>query len=138
MLSKTAETKPNPSAVGQLAAGSLSTGIMEAVVTSASRKMVPLNVSGITDQSGRLKAAVRRMTAQTARPSTGIVSRSAGNFRFAVMLEASAARRIAATIKTLILWIFSPDGGFFTIGENRCCWIEAGTAKMSIATIAAT
>src|SRR3954452_16021148 len=118
MLSKTAETKPNPSAVGQLAAGSLSTGIIEAAVTSARRKTVPLKVSGITDQSGRLSAAVRRMTAHTARPSTGMVSIRAGNFRFAVTLATSAATRIAATMKTRTLWIFSPDGGFLTIGEN--------------------
>src|SRR5436305_1397284 len=42
MLSKTADTKPRPSAVCQEATGSRSTGIIEAAVTSASRKIVPL------------------------------------------------------------------------------------------------
>src|SRR3954469_18339687 len=115
MLSKTAETKPSPSAVAQLAAGNLSTGIIEAAVTSARRKMVPLKVSGITDQSGDLNPAVSRIIAQTASPMTGIVSRTAGNFRFAITLAASAATRMAATMKTRAGSIFSPDGGFLRI-----------------------
>src|SRR5215470_17478164 len=45
MLSNTAETKPSPRAVCHDAAGSFSTGIIEAQVTSASRKMVPLKVT---------------------------------------------------------------------------------------------
>src|SRR5205814_139754 len=138
MLSKTAETKPNPSAVGQLAAGSLSTGIIEAAVTSAKRKMVPLKVSGITDQSGDLHAAVNRITTHTAMPRTGMVSSSAGNFRLAVTLAASAATRMAATMQTLTGSILSPLGGFLTIGEKRCCCSDAGTAKINIATTAAT
>ena len=70
-MSNTAETKPSPSAVCHEAAGSFSTGIIEAAVTSASRKIVPLKVSGITFQSGARRPAVRRMTAQTAIPRTG-------------------------------------------------------------------
>src|SRR3954452_11221132 len=117
MLSNTAETKPRPSAVGQDATGSLSTGIIEAAVTSASRKIVPLNVSGITDQSGLRKGAVKKITIHTAMPSTGIASSNAGNFRLAVMLAVSAATRMAATINTLVASIFRPLGGSLTIGE---------------------
>src|SRR6185436_18627759 len=98
MLSNTADTKPRPSAVGQEAAGSFSTGINEAAVTSASRKIVPLKVSGITFQSGARQPAVNRITAQTARPRTGTASSSAGNFKLAMMFAASAATRMAATI----------------------------------------
>ena len=57
MLSNTAETNPRPSAVCHDATGSFSTGIIEAAVTSASKKIVPLNVSGITAQSGRRNGA---------------------------------------------------------------------------------
>src|SRR6186713_2014121 len=117
MLSNTAETKPRPSAVGQDAAGSFSTGISEAAVTSARRKMVPLKVSGITVQSGARRAAVSRMTAQTAMPSTGTVSSKAGNFRLAVIFAASATTRMAATMKTRVGSTFNPFGGFFWIGE---------------------
>ena len=71
MLSNTADTKPRPSAVCQDASGSFSTGIIEAQVTSASRKIVPLKVSGMTSQSGRRSGAVTRITTHTARPITG-------------------------------------------------------------------
>ena len=49
-------------------------------------------------QSGRRSGAVPRITAHTARPITGIRSRSTGNFRFAITLERMAVIRIAATI----------------------------------------
>lgn len=138
MLSKPAETKPRPSAVCQLAAGNSSTGISEAAVTSASRKIVPLKVAGISSQSGRRSGAVIRITAQTVRPSTGAWSSSAGNFMFAVTLAARAAIRIAATMPTRTHSICRPFGAFFTIGENFCCWIEAGTANSARAITAAT
>ena len=48
-------------AVCQDAAGSFSTGIIEAQVTSDSRKMVPLNASGSSSQSGLRSGAVTRM-----------------------------------------------------------------------------
>ena len=72
---------PEASAVCQAAAGSFSTGIIEAQVTSASRKIVPLKVSGITSQSGPPRRAAG-ITAQTAARSQG-ASSSSGNFRFA-------------------------------------------------------
>src|SRR5947208_12763268 len=100
MLSNTAETKPSSIAVCHEATGSFSTGIIEAAVTSASRKIVPLKVSGITDQSGDLSGDVSRITVQTAMPRTGSVSSRAGYFTFAVMFAARAAIRIAATMNT--------------------------------------
>src|SRR5262245_18977699 len=100
MLSKTADTKPKPRAVGHPAAGSLSTGIIEAHVTSAKRKIVPLNVSGITSQSGLLTRAVTRITVQTASPMTATTSSTAGNFRFATTFATSATKRIVTTIDT--------------------------------------
>ena len=98
MLSNTDDRKPRPSAVCQDASGSCSTGISEALVTSASRKIVPLNVSGMIAQSGRRSGAVARITIHTARPITGTTSSIAGNFRFAVTLATIAMTRISATI----------------------------------------
>ena len=104
--------------MGHDAAGSFSTGIMEAAVTSARRKIVPLNVSGITFQSGIRKKAVSKIAAQTASPSTGSVSSNAGNFRLAVTFAASAAMRMIATMKTLAPSTRKPLCGFFTTGEK--------------------
>ena len=78
--------------------GNVSTGIMEAAVTSARRKIVPLKVSGITFQSGLLNGVAMRMTAQTANPSTGNTSARAGNLTFAITFADSAPKRIAATM----------------------------------------
>jgi hypothetical protein len=78
MLSKTAETKPRPSAVCHDAAGSFSTGIIEAQVTNESRKTVPLKVSGSTPQSGCRKGTANRMAAHTAKPMTGHSSNTSG------------------------------------------------------------
>src|SRR5215831_2870849 len=98
MLSNTAETKPRPNAVCQLADGSLSTGIIEAAVTSARRKIVPLNVLGNTSQSGRRNGTAARITAQTARPITGTTSSNAGNLTLATILATIAAIRIVPTM----------------------------------------
>jgi hypothetical protein len=62
MLSNTADTNPRPKAVGHDAEGNVSTGIIEADVTSASRKIVPLNVSRSTAQSSRRNGAVSKIT----------------------------------------------------------------------------
>src|SRR5207302_8902936 len=96
MLSNTAETKPKPSAVGHEAAGSFSTGINEGAVTNASRKIVPLKVSGITFQSGARGPAVSRMTARTAMPRTGTVASRARNLALAMSVGACAAVRTGA------------------------------------------
>src|SRR2546429_4895944 len=98
MLSNTAETKPKPSAVGHEAAGSFSTGINEAAVTNARRKIVPLKVSGITFQSGARSPAVSRMTAQTAMPRTGTESSRTGNFKLAGIFGASSSTRVATSM----------------------------------------
>jgi hypothetical protein len=52
MLSNTAEMKPRDSVLCQEAGGSFSTGINEAQVTNASRKIEPLNASGSSFHSG--------------------------------------------------------------------------------------
>ncbi len=52
MLSNTAEMKPSDSVLCQEAGGSFSTGIIEAMVTSASRNTEPLKASGRSFQSG--------------------------------------------------------------------------------------
>ena len=72
----------------------------EALVTSASRKIVPLNVSGMISQSGRRNGAVTTMTIQTAMPRIGVIN-TAGNFKFAVTFAVIAVTRIAATISAL-------------------------------------
>ena len=117
MLSNTADTKPSPSAVCHDASGSCSTGIIDAQVTSASRKIVPLKVSGITSQSGRRSGAVARMTTQTASPITGMTSSSAGNFRLAMTFARIATTRIAATMNTRVQSTCKLRGASFTIGE---------------------
>ncbi len=98
MLSNTEDRKPRPSAVCQEASGSSSTGISEALVTSASRKIVPLKVSGMISQSGRRSGAVARITIHTASPITGTTSSRAGNFRLAMTFARIAMIRIAATM----------------------------------------
>src|SRR3954469_13554668 len=100
MLSNTAETKPRPIAVCQDAAGSFSTGISDAQVTSASRKIVPLKVSGITFQSGLRHGVVTSRTTQTDAPMIGKASSAAGNRRLAITLDRIATIRIANTITT--------------------------------------
>src|SRR6185437_12334287 len=98
----TAETKPSPSAVCQEASGSFSTGIIEAEVTNASRKSVPLQVAGNTFQSGARNGAVTRIATQTARPITGRLSSRAGYLRLAMTLAPIAVRRMTATMKACV------------------------------------
>jgi hypothetical protein len=126
MLSNTEERKPRPSAVCHDASGNSSTGISDALVTSASRKIVPLKVSGMISQSGRRSAAVARITTHTASPITGTTSSTAGNFRLATTLDVIAMIRIAATMPTWVHSIVSPRGASFRIGEWRCCCSAAG------------
>src|SRR5688500_10004426 len=119
MLSNTADRKPRPSAVCHEARGNSSTGISEAQVTSARRKIVPLKVSGMIAQSGRRIGAVARMTAQTASPITGTTSSSAGNLRLAVTLARMAMIRIEATKQIDGMAVFNPIGSTVTIGALR-------------------
>ena len=53
MLSNTDERNPKPRAVCHDAAGRCSTGIIEAIKTSASRKIAPLEAADSASQSGR-------------------------------------------------------------------------------------
>src|SRR5512134_221808 len=102
MLSKTAETKPRPSAVSHEAAGSFSTGIRDAQVMSDSRKMLPLKDSGSSDQSGLRKGTQARIATHTAAPMKGKLSETAGNLRLTNTFAPIAAARIAATIPTRV------------------------------------
>src|SRR5690348_14996751 len=74
MLSKTAETKPRPSAVCQDAAGSLSTGIKDAQRIRESRKMLPTKAPGSSAQSGFRSGALTRSASHTAAPMNGNAS----------------------------------------------------------------
>ena len=89
----------------------------EAQVTSESRKIVPLNVSGITSQSGRRNSAVTRMAAHTASPRSGNASSSAGNLRLAITFAAIAVTSITATMKTRAHSTLNSEGACLTIGE---------------------
>ena len=71
MLSKKEETKPSPSVVCQPGSGRLSTGIMDAQVTSESRNTLPRAAFGSSDQSGLRQAEVSNSAAQTAEPRKG-------------------------------------------------------------------
>src|SRR2546423_1551732 len=102
MLSNTAEMKPSESVVGHDAAGSFSTGIIDAQVTSASRNTEPLNASGSSFQSGCRNGTVRRIAAHTAAPISGNASSAAGNLTLARTLAAMAASRITATMNTRV------------------------------------
>ena len=100
MLSNTAETKPSASVLGHEAAGSFSTGIIDAQVTSASRKMDPLNASGSSFHCGWRSGAVARIAIHTAAPITGNASRTCGKRTFATTFATIAATRITATMNT--------------------------------------
>src|SRR6266496_3535193 len=102
MLSNTAETKPRPIATRHDASGSFSTGIIDAAVTSESRKIVPLNVSGSTSQSGRRTGTVTKIDTQTASPMNGKRPATSGYTTFMTTLVTTAATRISATIPTRI------------------------------------
>ena len=101
MLSKTAETKPSPKAVCHEAAGSFSTGIIEAHRIKESRKMLPLNAPGSSFQSGCRHSAVTRMAAQTAAPMNGKLSECSANLTLINTFIAIAAARMITTIVTL-------------------------------------
>src|SRR3990167_5040115 len=78
MLSNTAETKPRPMVVGQLAGGRLSTGISDADITRQSRNNVPFSDDPMIAQSGLRSSAVTMIAAQTPMPITGSMSSSSG------------------------------------------------------------
>src|SRR5207245_10094096 len=98
MLSNTADKKPRPNAVREEASGNRSTGIIEAISTSESRKMELRNARGSTSQSGRRIPKDMRMATQTATPMNGKRSVCSGNFVCTVTLAASASTRINPTM----------------------------------------
>ena len=134
MLSNAAETNPRLNAVGHEAAGSFSTGIIDAHVTSARRKMEPFAASGSASQSGRRSPTVDRIASQTATPMKGNVSAAAANRRFTTTLVEIAATRMSATIPTRIQSMCVCAWARFRIGEYRCCCSEAGMPQTSRAT----
>ena len=98
MLSNTADTKPSPSVVRGEGLGKRSTGIIEAIKTSESRKIELLRVRGSTSQSGRRIPMEITIAVQTATPMNGKLPECFGNFVFTVMFAATATTRISATI----------------------------------------
>jgi hypothetical protein len=71
MLSKTAEKKPSPNAVCHDAVGNCSTGMSDADITNASKKIDPLKARGRSFQFGRRAKAPTIIAAQTAAPING-------------------------------------------------------------------
>ncbi len=138
MLSNTAERKPRPKAVSHDAAGSFSTGIIAAVVTSARRNIVPLKVAGRSVQSGLRNGAEARIATHTAAPITGKTSSTCGNSRLATTLATIATTRMKATMPTRAQSTRTPAGGSFMIGEYACCWRAAITPKIARAAPAPT
>jgi len=70
-LSNTADKNPRPNVEYHDAGGSFSTGIIEAVSTSASKKILPLKAPGIIDQSGFLRGIKINKAIQTDTPING-------------------------------------------------------------------
>ena len=71
MLSKTAETKPSPSADCHDATGKASTGIIDAQSTSDNKNSAPFAASGTSDQSGFRTGTAIKIATHTATPNTG-------------------------------------------------------------------
>ena len=117
MLSNTAETKPKPKAVCHDAAGKCSTGIIDAIVTSESKKIVPFIAPGNSDQSGLRSGTASKIATHTATPITGNWSSTAGKYRFATTLASTAATRMKATMPTRVQSTLMPGGASFMIGQ---------------------
>src|SRR5687767_5531569 len=100
MLSNTEESRPRPKADLQDGSGRPLTGINDAAATRATRKIAPLAAGFATFQSGFAMKLVSRIAAQGAMPSQGAVS-SPSLRAFAVILAATAADRMIATIQIL-------------------------------------
>jgi hypothetical protein len=100
MLSNTAEMNPSARADGQEAGGRLSTGIIEAQVTSDSRNTEPLKAPGIRLHSGLRSGTATSKATQMAAPRKGKCSAAAANFRFTVTLVMMAATRMKTTMPT--------------------------------------
>src|SRR5262245_45675741 len=137
MLSNTADRNPSPREVCQDAAGSFSTGIIEAQVIRASRNTLPLNASGSSDHSGLRAGTQARIAIQTAAPMKGKLSERCGNFMLTVTLAAIAAARIAATMPTRTQSTCMLAAASLTTGEQRSSCKTAGITHTTSATLAA-
>jgi hypothetical protein len=137
MLSNTAETKPSPKAVCHDAAGRCSTGIIEAVSTRHSRKIVPRSVAGNTLQSGRRRGAAVNSAIHTAAPSNGRRSVQAGNRRLLTTLTVMASPRVQTTTPTRPQSTRTCSVSRRTIGDQACCCRAAGMPNTTSATPAA-
>ena len=130
MLSKTADRKPRPKAVCQDAAGSCSTGIIEAASTSDSRNTLPRTDSGTCCQSGRRIGAVSRIVAADRdadeREAVGERRRISGS---PSGWSTTAAPRISATTPMRGQSSATRARHPSMIGEWRCCCSEAGTRE---------
>ncbi len=138
MLSNTDEMKPRVKADCQEAGGSFSTGIIEAQVTRASRKIEPLRASGIRLHSGFLTGMAASSTTHTATPRKGKWSAASANFRLTVTLVATAPTRMAPTTPTRAQSMWCAAWMLRRIGWCRCCCRAAGKPNTSSATAAAT
>src|SRR5688572_26646873 len=138
MLSNTDDTNPRPRVVGHDAGGNCSTGISDAHITSDKRKMLPFTDSGTTVQSGFRHGTASRIAAHTAAPMNGKLSDTDAKRVLMSTLAPIAATKIRATMATRLQSMRVPCAESFWIGEWRCCWIAAGTAKMTSAAAAAT
>ena len=129
MLSNTADKNPKPSAVCQDAIGKRSTGIIEAINTSESRKIALRNALGSTSQSGRRKEIDKRIATQTATPIKGNCSACCRNLTFTTTFVASASVRIRPTMPIRIQSRCTCSCTRFRMGKYLCCVIAAGIPK---------
>src|SRR4051794_94727 len=79
MLSKTADRNPRPRLVFHEGTGNVSTGIIEAINTSDSRKIEPRSAGRNPSQSGARNKVETRIATQTATPINGKLSAYPGN-----------------------------------------------------------
>ncbi len=106
-----------PKADGHEAAGSLSTGIIDAHSTSASRKIDPRSADGTSDHSEARTGVVARIAAHTAAPRNGKASAAVLKRVLTSTLTTIADARIATTIAALVQSMWTSRRGSFWIGE---------------------
>ena len=104
-------------AVCQEADGSSSTGIIEAQVTSDSRKIVPWNVSGMIFPVGSPQRRGREDHAHTASPITGTMSSTPETSRLAITLARMADQDRRHDQQPASIRSAGRAGASFLIGE---------------------
>ena len=98
-------------------------------MTRARRRMVPAKILGQHPPVGSAEGRRCQDHHPDAMPISGVMSRSAGQARFAATLTPTATIRISPTMRSRIPSIFRLRGGRLRTGEWRCCWRAAGTAE---------